>query len=56
VLDPTLPGAQPECFDSGDKTAQPTNMPMFIEIVTGKPMMMPVCQKEDDWDSMGRLP
>jgi hypothetical protein len=41
VEEETGPGAQPRCFDSGESTAQPTSMPRFIEMVTGKPIMTP---------------
>jgi hypothetical protein len=41
VVDPTGPGAQPICFERGDSIAHPTSIPMFMDTVTGNPMIIP---------------
>jgi hypothetical protein len=48
VDEETGPGAQPRCFDSGESTAQPTSMPRFMAMVTGKPIMTPCPTYDND--------
>ena len=41
VDEDTLPGAQPACFEMGERIPQPTSIPRFMDSVTGKPIMIP---------------